>query len=198
MTGDTNRKRSEKLSAHLSIEDRDTRIGSRSPSDATAEVAVRAAQYSSSHSPGTVRIEDLYGYDDNLKVVKAVGLLDKVASELTSAMTVVDQDPVMSDDLLMKSEGLLDQLFSLREVGEGFATLINGAIRVIRTAAATKPLTRTQIWTLHAMLARLRAAPFVSFSVALDEMDALEEAGLQTTSDIISNLADAIADDRAC
>lgn len=143
-----------------------------------------------------VPVENLYDRQGNPRIFKALDLIDEAHVRVAAASSSVATDPLVADDHMMHVQATLFRLLSLRDIGEGFATVVAALLRGVESGAGG-PFAKEQIGAVFQCLNRLRAEPFLSLDGALDEVDALEDAGLATTSTDLIDLAHAIADSRS-
>jgi hypothetical protein len=92
-----------------------------------------------------------------------------------------------ADRYTQRFEATLPALFRCREVGDGYAVVINS----LHFAAINKrgePLNLDQLTTAWRILRELRSKPFVEFDQALEYVEELEASGLHVDPPIVSEL----------
>jgi hypothetical protein len=113
------------------------------------------------------------------RALELLGQATEALSEARDAIQTGDRIAMASE--MMTFEGLLSPLFECRQIGEGFANIIN----VIHLGAANlqgAPYSEEQVNTLWRVIRALSVGPFVSFSDSLVTVRELEKVGLSFKS----------------
>jgi hypothetical protein len=86
-------------------------------------------------------------------------------------------DLLTSDGYMQRVQASLDSLFSLREIGSGFAIIINALhFSFINKEGAL--FSRQQMVAIRQILKQTRSHPFINADRAAEATDSLEDAGL--------------------
>jgi hypothetical protein len=150
---------------------------------APATLPVVYAEVPDSHRTETRGVNlsprDLYPeFLDDSRLLKALGLIERIRLILQGALSLDPSDDFFSfDQEVMKARALLEKVFRYREIGEGFAALINANIWALANRSPGSPSKR-QINTILASLDRLANGPYMHFDTAMQVMDDLEGADL--------------------
>jgi len=109
---------------------------------------------------------------------RAIELLGLASESLSEARDAIgDNDRVACASELMRFEQLLQPLFECREIGDGFANVIN-TIHIAIANRNGEPLTDVQINTLWRIVRTLLNGPFLNFSESLVFVRDLSKVGL--------------------
>ena len=131
-------------------------------------------------STGVIAIEDLY---PEMVAVRpelntAARLLADSIVELEEARnSVAAGDDIVADDAVQRFQSKLPELFCCRDLSSGFAALINATINALHNRHGD-PLSLVQIQSLSDAMQNLRSQPFMEFDEAVNEIVAMEDAGL--------------------
>lgn len=119
----------------------------------------------------------------------ATARLLRLAVECTDVAVAADAvgDAVAADYELSKLRGLLPELFCCRSLGDGYGAVIV-ALTTVLQEHKTRPLSTEQIRAIKALLKALRERPLMRIQTALDEIEKLERAGLNTTPKVVEAL----------
>lgn len=90
---------------------------------------------------------------------------------------LADNDVMAADTDIQKLQVLLPELFCCRSLGDGFGTIINALMSAFETLGGNIP-DRSQIEAIRRLLAVLRDRPFLSPDEADEELERLEQVGL--------------------
>ena len=155
-----------------------------------AQTAAASGNFVSNKSAGAtpISIDKLYqgreaGSDH---FVRALELLSSASDVLSAArLALVEEDKIACDSEVILFEQLLGPLFECRDVGEGYANVIN-TIQVGISNMAGVPLNQDQINALWRVIRELFEGPYLSFEESLGKVEELERVGLCINSALIS------------
>jgi hypothetical protein len=139
-----------------------------------------------------IPIDVLYPPADSSRpaLVKALRLLAESVATLEHARdALAANDHLQSDHDTQRVEALLPELFRCRTIGDGYAAIIN-ALEIACINRRGDPLTAKQIFTFLRVLKGLRSHPFVSFDLAQQSLQELEQAGLCVDPVTLGDLLD--------
>ncbi len=109
------------------------------------------------------------------RAIELLGLASESLSEARDA--IEDNDKVACASEVMRFEQLLQPLFECREIGDGFANVIN-TIHIAIANRKGEPLTDVQINTLWRILRAVLNGPFLNFTESLVFVRDLSKVGL--------------------
>jgi hypothetical protein len=110
-------------------------------------------------------------------VAIAHAVLEDAIKRVESALNAVNEgDELVGDDELHHVVADLRELFCSREIGEGFASVVNAALSGLENLNGD-PASNRQLSSLLRRLRRIQIEPFLSTAVAFKEIDDLEAAG---------------------
>ena len=119
----------------------------------------------------------------------AIELMDRSISLMQSAINDLAADPIASDDTMTKLAPVLVEMFCCRQVGEGFATVVNALLCAVQNHASSKWLDN-QLQVAMKEPKHLREEPFLKCDQALDVIDNLEGVDLTPQPQAFEYLAD--------
>jgi len=153
---------------------------------------VRSVTEDASLRPTAKLIEKLYADLEHTtpEFRTAIRLLKEVQDYLALAIRELeDQQPVRSDNEVLKVRALMPELFACRSLGDGFGSIIL-AVQTALVANADTLLTIRELTALQKVVAEARNHPFMSHFKAVDLIEFLEEQGLQVNLEGIDHLAE--------
>ncbi|MGD0787115.1 MAG: hypothetical protein ABR898_03955 [Terracidiphilus sp.] len=148
-----------------------------------ATLLVLYAEVPSSHPPETtgriLSAQQLYlDHTDDSRLLRALNLVERARLSLQDALSFdPSNDFVSFDQEIMKTRALLLKAFRYREIGEGYAALVNAVIWALANRKPGSP-SRRQVNVIATSLDRLTNGPYMHFDTSMQIMDDLEEAGL--------------------
>jgi hypothetical protein len=160
-------------------------------SEGTATPRVTTTQAEERPSGSRIVATDLYLDQDVLSpvLVRALTLLAQ-SLQLTGEGLELLRDDQMAADLNLQSVRLvLRKLFICREIGDGFAAVVDSLISALENNRGI-PLETTRFQTVHNVLIKLRDEPFLSFASAIKVIGDIERAGFSTEPPGFEQLAD--------
>jgi hypothetical protein len=101
---------------------------------------------------------------------------------------------VEGDRILLRLHFLLRDLFKYRDVGDGFAQIVN-TLQFALINQRGKPLTFPQVTTIWRIVKELRTRPLMSFDEGINAVSELEESGFEVDPPILSELVSQFDDD---
>lgn len=111
-------------------------------------------------------------------VQRALALLDQAVGHLDAAIEAqLDADTFGQANSVVLAATDLRELFCVREIGDGFGSVVNASLAGIENLQGALA-TRHQLHAVKSRLTRLRAEPFMTVTRSDDEIDLLEDAGL--------------------
>jgi hypothetical protein len=120
---------------------------------------------------------------------RALELLEEASEALSEAKVAVEsKDLVARASEVMRFERLLAPLFECREIGEGFANVIN-AVHMSIANLHGEPLDDDQIIALWRIVREVASAPFFGFQESLKFVRDLELVGLRSNNDFLVSWA---------
>jgi hypothetical protein len=140
---------------------------------------------------------DLYSeeFGRSALVIRAQTLLAKGQQFLSTALDYIrDDDAVRADYEITLFQGTIPELFCCNSIGEGFATIVL-ALRWALKNRRGDPLTSDQLVAVLNCVSRLNRELFIAYDTALDLVDDLEKAGLNTDISIAAPLARLLIED---
>lgn len=88
----------------------------------------------------------------------------------------------------------LRELFCLREIGDGFATVANALLSAVENLPGGMA-TMEQLHAIRQRCVRIQVEPYLSTADADVQVDRLERAGLQTEPAVLGFFLDTLSDD---
>ncbi|HVT18679.1 MAG TPA: hypothetical protein VHQ90_21170 [Thermoanaerobaculia bacterium] len=137
-----------------------------------------------------VELRSIYpNLEENTSLLgQALALLESAISHLREALAKrAASEFVEADDELLHVRVKLRKLFALRQLGNGFAALVNALYFCIANES-DEPFEEAQLRLLLRNLTQLSRQPFPSFEEALSSIEALEEIGFQVEPSILELL----------
>jgi hypothetical protein len=104
-----------------------------------------------------------------------------------------NETPIATDEHLTRLLALLPELFCL-EISDVFSMLIS-AVHCSLTNDDVVGLDLNKVWAISQALSSLYHSPFLNEPRALDLIEAMQDAGLQTTPAVLTNLVTQIVDE---
>lgn len=156
---------------------------------------VTTVENSSLSIAGSIPIEKLYPTEEqntsNLAI--AFKLLEKAAGYSEEALNAFNTENALEqDDAIMRLRPILAELFCLRSIGEGYASLTLSLFHAIRNPMVE--FNESQLASINYALKFLYKEPFMSFDTAIEFIEDLEETGLQIQSDEFGPLAEVLSE----
>jgi len=141
-------------------------------------------------------IEDIYPEIQSSSTLGTIlNLFDRSLETIQLAKQELEQgNEVYSDVYVLEFQGILDELFCNREVGDGFGIVINSLISLFENLDG-KFLNVNQLTTIYRILHVMRAKPFLSESEAIELTQHLEDSGLEIEPKGFNNLVDFLTDE---
>lgn len=144
-----------------------------------AKPNVVAISDSPRYQPSRISIDALYpdstGATDVFRTSQR--LLATAANYVTESAGLRWTDPVASDDKMSQLFPILLELFCCRELGEGFAAVINGLIHSVRNNASEQ-WDGTQLKEVASVIDSLRSEPYLNLDQAIAYLDRMERVEL--------------------
>lgn len=166
-----------------------------SSTDKNSNLKITTVENSSIPSTGTIPLEKLYPTDDQTSSNLAIcfKLLEKAAGYSEEALNAFNSGNALEqDDAIMRLRPILAELFCLRSVGEGYASLTLSLFHSLRDLTAE--FNELQLASINYALKCLHKEPFMSFDTAIEFIEDLEEAGLHIQSDEFAPLAEVLSE----
>lgn len=140
-------------------------------------------------------VNQLYSaLEEDSRLLKALGIIERAKADLRTAL---DIDPslefVLFDQELMTARSLLLKAFRYRELGEGYAAIVNASIWAL-TNRGPQVFGRRQVNVVIEALERVANGPLLHFDTAMHVLDEMEEAGLEIEPPSIDLLTDEFDD----
>jgi hypothetical protein len=130
------------------------------------------------------------------QMVRALGLLAECVDLLDQARLEANSDAISSDRLVQRVQSLLDQLFSCRNIGDGFGLIVNSLHFAFLNLQGI-PLTSKQLNGVWRCLKELRTRPALTFDHGLQYVTELEEAGLEIDPSFLGEILESPSDDES-
>jgi hypothetical protein len=115
---------------------------------------------------------------DDSRQLKALNLLERARITLLDALNF---DPsgnfLQFDQEIMRARAILLRAFMYRDIGEGYAAVVNAVIWALANRKPGLP-SRRQINVISASMERLISGPYIHFDTSMQILDDLEEADL--------------------
>lgn len=127
----------------------------------------------------SLTVDDLYPAAEELgsSLQVVLRLLVEVADYLSEAVMGFQQDRLLeADNALIHSGRALRELFAHRDLGDGFATVINACLQALRNRGGTMPA--AQLTNIRSVVLKLRSLPNINYDTATELVMQLEDAGL--------------------
>ena len=181
-------------SRHSPRPSRETAPGSKeAPSKTTIADPVPAFQATAKGAAALapiIDIDHLYPASSETRpdLLKALRLMADAVSALESARAACARNnEIDADRYVQRLQMMLEDLFSCRKLGDGYANTIN-SIHFSLINQHGKPLTARQISAVWRTLKELRAHPFMGFEDSLQLVDGLSDTELEVTPSFIGEL----------
>jgi len=164
-----------------------------------ASLKVSYAEVYDAPPPGpgmkSLSLQQLYpDLPEGSRMLKGLGLIERARVTLQNALAF---DPLSSffvfDQEIMRSRALLVKAFEYRDIGEGYAALVNALIWALANRKPNSP-SRRQINVISAAVDRLTNGPYMHFDTAMQIMDDLEDADLDIEPPILDVLTEELDD----
>lgn len=128
---------------------------------------------------GELKLKQLYSeLGDESRLIKALSAIERAKLCLESAARIDSELNYVAFDLeLMSARSLLLNAFRYRDLGDGYAAVINATIWALSNRG-THRFTRRQINVLVAALNRVSEGPYLHFDTTSQILDELEDAEL--------------------
>jgi hypothetical protein len=116
--------------------------------------------------------------------------LDEALEYIDSALKALECGEFLSaDDKIIHFQGILPELFCSRSLGDGFGMVINAMMIALRNDDVT-PLEEKQIRAIRISLIHLMRKPLLSENEAVNLLERLDQAGLETDPPELDFVAD--------
>lgn len=131
------------------------------------------------HATKFLSLQQLYpDLSEESRMLKGLSLIERARVTLQKALIFDPSDNFfVFDQEVMKSRALLVKAFEYRDIGEGYAALVNALIWALGNRKPNTP-SRRQINVISAAIDRLTNGPYIHFDTAMQVMDDLEDADL--------------------
>jgi len=121
--------------------------------------------------------------------IRALELLDQASESLSEARASHDDgDRIGSASEVLRFEQLLQPLFECRDIGDGYANVIN-TIHFAIANLKGELLSEAQITALWRIIRELAEGPFLSFSDSLVFVKQLDTVGLRLNNSFLEEFA---------
>lgn len=167
-----------------------------SPSDAGADLNIELNEFIPQRNTTALDSNDIYplGGPTNKSLSQAKKMLDQASDLISSAIDNYDaKNFIEADQATQEFEGLLHYQFMVRDIGDGYGELI----RSIWSALICKkgePLDRKQFVAINGCILKLKYNPNIEFLDAIQLCAKLDEVGLITKHDVLSDFANSVVD----
>lgn len=122
------------------------------------------------------------------RVIQALGLIGRCTGHIEAASTIdARRDFIGYDEELIRAKDSLRKLFALRDIGDGFAAVINAVLCAIANCEE-RVLSAKQFSSLLSVLRQLRKKPMMHFDSATPLLDELEDSDLDIEPPFIGAL----------
>jgi hypothetical protein len=115
---------------------------------------------------------------DDSRLLKALNLIERARVTLLDAL---NSDPTANflqfDQEIMRARAILLKAFVYRDIGEGYAAVVNAVIWALANRKPGLP-SRRQINVILTSMGRLISGPYIHFDTSMQILDDLEEADL--------------------
>lgn len=155
-----------------------------------AEPSAASNRVVGSTALATIPIDKLYPASAGTEkiVVRVLGLLaDAIALLGNGRNALRNNEPVSADRFTQRFKMMLPDLFSCREIGDGYGVVIN-SIHFAAINLHGVPLSDKQLITVWRVLRELRNKPFISLDEGIALVEELEASGLQVDPPVIHKL----------
>lgn len=142
--------------------------------------------------PQSIVAPDLYLDPDVVSppLARAMILLGQALGCTSEGVQALAQGDAITADLHVQTlRPLLRRLFMCRQIGDGFAAVVDGLISAFENNHGL-PLIPSRFTAVHNALLKLRDQPFLGFSAAIAAIEDLERAGFSTEPPGFEQLAD--------
>jgi hypothetical protein len=149
--------------------------------------------------PKELDLEQLYpaSAEVNSMLSKTLILLSQALQRIDRAIDYSRaKEPILGDDQMNHLLVLLDELFCLRELSEGFANVVSSCANGIRNLHG-EMLEEKQLLSLNSCLLALKKKPLISFDSSDEIIDRLEKSGLNIDAIGTEIVADWLSDEGA-
>jgi hypothetical protein len=145
---------------------------------------------------GRIPIDVLYPPEPDLPIRPgalrvALRLLQDATDLLSVAVALRWTDLIGSDDKMNRLLPVLEELFCLRFIGEGFAAVINALVQAVRNNS-NSVWSGPQLKAISEVLEAVRSEPYLPLEAVLDLTTVLESAGLVPEPREMTYLADCL------
>lgn len=108
----------------------------------------------------------------------ALSLLTSAIDSLAKSTIAIGRGELIeSDEEAMRCQAVLPELFCCRELGDGFASVVNAVKLAFRNSGGTL-FSKSQLEAMQIALGRIRAEPYLNFEIAVEIIAYLEDANL--------------------
>jgi hypothetical protein len=130
-------------------------------------------------SGAPLSLQQLYpSQTDDSRQFKALNLLERARVTLLDALNF---DPsanfLQFDQEIMRARAILLKAFMYRDIGDGYAAVVNAVIWALANRKSGSP-SRRQINVISASMERLISGPYIHFDTSMQILDDLEGADL--------------------
>lgn len=143
-------------------------------------------------SAETVDISEFYpaGLATQSKLAVALDLLRQSIRHIDESVDALrNGERIRADDEIQKLLGDLNEAFLVRDIGEGYAGVVNACVNAIRSLRG-KPASENQVLALGHALRVIRQKPLLGLDKALSLIEKLEEFDLSIDPAAFEALAD--------
>jgi len=147
---------------------------------ATLSAVSQVSETQPPESSGTpLSLQQLYpSQTDDSRQFKALNLIERARVTLLEALIF---DPSVNflqfDQEIMRARAILVKAFMYRDIGDGYAAVVNAVIWALANRVPGSP-SRRQINVISTSMERLISGPYIHFDTSMQILDDLEEADL--------------------
>jgi len=148
--------------------------------EGTASVSITSKSSEGTQKYVILGPSELYPFSDvnDAILFQALELLTSCVSTLELTQRIdPTSDYIGFDDAMTQCRAILRDLFALRSIGDGFASLVNAIIWSLKNKD-TDVLSRKQVSVVLEAIKELKRKPLMHFDTATGLIDQLEEADL--------------------
>ncbi len=154
------------------------------------EPRVRGLRTEGNVALAPISIDQLYHAEEGAKpeLIRALSIMaDGIEALGQSRRAIQESNLMLADQVLLKFQSLLPDLFGCRKIGDGFANVIN-SIHFAFVNRKGKPLSLGETTSVWRVMKELRNGPFLSFDGSLEFVAQLEDAGLAVFPSVLADL----------
>jgi hypothetical protein len=146
------------------------------------------------HKP--ISVYKLYGDREALRPEfrMALQLLSEARGRVDAASeSIRNGAQIAADDSMQYLQAIVHELFCLRDIGEGYACIVNALISAFENLGQS-PANEVQIRAIQHAIYGIEDAPFMSIEASLSLISKLDEAGFVTEPTEMKYLSDLLDD----